>query len=46
MTDIREMKELGASSMEGAAKPLNPVIPISLQPVQMQTGYTHWMGEL
>lgn len=46
MTDIREMKELGASSMEGAAKPLNPVIPISLQPVQMQTGYTRWMGEL
>jgi len=44
MTDIREMKELGASSMEGAAKPLNPVIPISLQPVQMQTGYTHWMA--
>ena len=40
------MKELGASSMEGAAQPLSPVIPISLQPAQMQTGYTHWMGEL
>ena len=40
------MKELGESNMEGAAQPLNPVIPISLQPAQMQTGYTHWMGEL
>ena len=40
------MKELGALNMEGAAQPLNPVIPISLQPAQMQTGYTHWMGKL
>ena len=40
------MKELGASNMEGAARPLNPVIPISLQPAQMPTGYTHWIGEL
>jgi len=46
MTDIREMKELGASNMEGVAKPLNPVMPISLQPAQMQTGCTRWMGEL
>lgn len=46
MTDIQEMKELGASSMEGAAQRLNPVMPISLQPAQMQTGYTHWIGEL
>ena len=40
------MKELGESNMEGAAQPMNPVIPISLQPAQMQTGYTHWMGGL
>ena len=46
MTDIREMKELGASNMEDAAQPLNPLMPISLRPAQMQTGYTHWMGEL
>ena len=46
MTDIQEMKELGASNMESAAQPLSPVIPINLQPAQMQTGCTHWMGEL
>ena len=40
------MKELGASNMEGAAKPLNPVIPTSLQPAQMPTGDAHWIGEL
>ena len=40
------MKELGASNMEDAAQPLNPVIPISLQPAQMQTGYTRWIGKL
>ena len=40
------MKELGASNMVGAAQPLNPVIPISLQPAQMQTGYTHWISKL
>jgi len=46
MTDIREMKESGESNMEDAAKPLNPVIPISLHPAQMQTGCTLWIGEL
>jgi len=40
------MKESGESNMEGAAKPLNPVMPISLQPAQMRTGCTLWMGEL
>ena len=25
---------------------IDPVIPISLQPAQMPTGYTHWIGEL
>jgi len=46
MTDTREMKELVASNMGGAAKPLNPVMSINLQPAQMQTGCTLWMGEL
>jgi len=41
-----EMKELGASNMENAAQQRNPVMPISLQPAQMQTGNLHWMGEL
>ena len=40
------MKELGASNMESVALRVNPVMPISLQPAQMQTGYTHWIGEL
>ena len=40
------MKELGASNMESAARPVNPVIPINLQPAQMQTGNTHWIGKL
>ena len=40
------MKELGASSLEGAAQRVKQVMPIKLQPAQMQTGYTHWMGEL
>ena len=40
------MKELGALSLDGAAQRVNPVTPIKLQPAQMQTGYTHWMGEL
>ena len=42
----QEMKESGASSMECAAQRVNSVTPIKLQPAQMQTGYTHWMGEL
>ena len=46
MSDNREMKESGESNMEGAAKPLNPVMPISLRPAQMQTGCTLWIGEL
>lgn len=41
-----EMKELGASSMDCAVQLVNPVMPIRLQPAQMQTGQTHWMGEL
>ena len=40
------MNELGASNLDGAAQRVNPVTPIKLQPAQMQTGYTHWMGEL
>ena len=40
------MKESDASSLESAAQRVNPVTPIKLQPAQMQTGYTHWMGEL
>ena len=43
---FQEMKELDASKRESAAKPMNPVIPISLQFAQMQAGYTRWMGEL
>ena len=39
------MKELGASNMDGAAKPLNPFMPIRVQPAQMPTGDVHWMGE-
>ena len=46
VNDFWEMKELGASSMDGAVQLVNPVMPISLQPAQMQTGQTHWMGEL
>ena len=46
MNDIMEMKELGALNLESAAQRLNPVMPISLQPAQMQTGNLHWMGEL
>jgi len=46
MTDIREMKESDESNMEGAAKPLSPVMQISLQPAQMQTGCSLWIGEL
>ena len=41
-----EMKELGALNLESAAQRLNQVMPISLQPAQMQTGNLHWMGEL
>ena len=40
------MKELGASNMDGAVQPMNPIMSINLQPAQMQIGYTHWMGEL
>ena len=43
---FQEMTELDASKGEGAAMPLNPVMPISLQPAQMQIGYTRWMGKL
>ena len=46
MNDIMEMKELGALNLESAAQRLNPVMPISLQPAQMQTGNLPWMGEL
>jgi len=46
MIDNREMKESGESNMGGAAKPLNPVMPISLHPAQMRTGCTLWIGEL
>ena len=44
--DNMGMKELGVSSLDGAAQRENPVTPIKLQPAQMQTGCTHWMGEL
>ena len=43
---LQEMKELDASKRESAAKPMNPVIPISLQLAQIQAGNTRWMGEL
>ena len=46
MTDIQEMKELDVSNMESVALRLNPIMPINLQPAQMQTGYTRWIGEL
>ena len=36
-----EMNQLVTSNMEDAAQPMNPLMPISLQPAQMQTGYTH-----
>ena len=40
------MKELGSSRKDSAAQRVNPVTSIKLQPAQMQTGETHWMGEL
>ena len=45
MTGHQGMKELGASNMDVAAQPVNQVMPISLQPVPMQTGFIHWIGE-
>ncbi len=38
MTENREMKELDASSMEGAAQPGKKLLLTSLQFVVMQTG--------
>ena len=40
------MKELGASSLDGAAQRVNPITPIKKQTAQMQTGKTYWIGEL
>ena len=41
MIENQEMKELGASSMDGVAQRVKQVMPIKLQTAQMQTGYTH-----
>ena len=46
MHEYQEMKESGVLSLDGAAQRVSPVTPIKLQPAQMQTGETHWMGEL
>lgn len=46
MLEHNDTRELGASSMDCAAQRVIPVMPISLQPAPMQTGQTHWMGEL